>query len=106
MYALMAWVCFRCFAATAGLGPTAAFAVVVFGGIGFAAPVQGGLGAFELVVTPTLVAFGVPSGDALSYTILYHATQVAGMLVFGSVALVVLPFADRRSGARPPVPAR
>src|SRR4051812_37847031 len=76
MYALMAWVCFRCFAATDGLGPTAALAVVVFGGIGFAAPVQGGLGAFELVVTPALVAFGVPSGDALSYAILYHATQV------------------------------
>jgi len=100
-YALMAWACFRCFPATEHLGPTAALAVLVFSGIGFAAPVQGGLGAFELVVTPAVAAFGVPSSDALTYAILYHATQVVGMLGFGMIALVTLPLMDRRSRGEP-----
>ena len=97
VYVVMAWLCFLCFPATEHLGPTAALAVLVFSGIGFAAPVQGGLGAFELVVTPALVVFGIPAGDALAYAILYHVTQVAGMLVFGLVALAALPLINRES---------
>lgn len=97
MYAVMAWVCFFAFPATLGLGLTPALAILVFGGIGWAAPVQGGLGTFEIVVTPALVAFGVPASDALAYAILYHAAQVMGMLMFGLVALVTLPVINRRA---------
>jgi uncharacterized protein (TIRG00374 family) len=100
MYALMSYSCFLCFPATAGLGLTAALAVLVFGAFGWAAPVQGGLGTFEIVVTPALVVFGVPANDALAYAILFHATQVFGMLTFGIVALVSLPIINRRGVLR------
>ena len=106
LYALGSYVCFLCFPATSGLGPVAALAVLVFGGFGWAAPVQGGLGTFEIVVTPALVVFGVSANDALAYAILSHATQVFGMVAFGLLALVSLPIINRTAlsdGARDPV---
>ena len=97
MYLIMSYSCFFCFDATGNLGFVVALAVMVFGGFGWAAPVQGGIGTFDIIVTQTLVVFGIGANDGLAYAILSHATQMFAMLFLGSISLVVLPLLNRKS---------
>ncbi|MGB3074067.1 MAG: lysylphosphatidylglycerol synthase domain-containing protein, partial [Chitinophagales bacterium] len=99
MYFLMSYVCFYSFAATSSLGWIAALAVMVFGAFGWAAPVQGGFGTFHVIVTQTLLLYGIANNDGLAFAILNHATQVFGMLTFGLLALIVLPVINRKTPA-------
>jgi len=98
MYYLMAYVCFFCFGATAHLDLLAAMSVLVFGSIGFAAPVQGGFGAYHALVTQTLLLYGIARPDGLAYAIITHTSQTLGMIIFGLGSLVALPLmnADRK----------
>lgn len=96
MYLLMSLVCFYSFAATASLGLVAAVAVMVFGAFGWAAPVQGGFGTFHVIVTQTLLLYSISNDDGLAYAILNHVTQVMGMLVLGSLSLLILPIYNRK----------
>jgi uncharacterized protein (TIRG00374 family) len=100
LYLMMSYSCFYCFEATSDLGFVAALAVMVFGGFGWAAPVQGGFGTFHIIVTQTIVLFGITQDNGLAYAILSHATQVFGMLSFGLLFLVLLPLINRK----PPAP--
>lgn len=97
MYLIMSYSCFYCFDATSNLGFVAALAVMVFGGFGWAAPVQGGIGTFDIIVTQTLVVFGIGADDGLAYAILSHATQMFAMLFLGLISLVVLPLINPKS---------
>lgn len=99
MYFLMSYVCFFSFPATTTLGWLAALAVMVFGAFGWAAPVQGGFGTFHVIVTQTLVLYGIANNDALAFAILNHATQIFGMMVFGLLALILLPIINRKTAA-------
>ncbi|HUM47194.1 MAG TPA: lysylphosphatidylglycerol synthase transmembrane domain-containing protein [Chitinophagales bacterium] len=96
MYFLMSYVCFYSFPATSSLGWMAALAVMVFGAFGWAAPVQGGFGTFHVIVTQALFLYGIANNDGLAFAILNHATQVFGMLVFGGLALILLPIINRK----------
>jgi hypothetical protein len=91
MYYLMAYVCFFCFGVTEHLGLLAALSVLVFGSIGFAAPVQGGFGAYHAMVTQTLLLYGINRADGMAYAILTHTSQTLGMIIFGLGSLVALP---------------
>lgn len=97
LYLLMSYTTFFCFNATSSLGLVTALAVMVFGGFGWAAPVQGGFGTYHIIVTQTLVLFGMSQNDGLAFAILSHATQVFGMLAFGLISLVVLPIFNRKT---------
>jgi uncharacterized protein (TIRG00374 family) len=99
MYFLMSYICFYSFSQTSGLGLIAGLAVMVFGGFGWAAPVQGGFGTYHAIVTQTLVLYGIANNDALAFAILSHATQVFGMLLFGLFALIALPLLNRKPAA-------
>ncbi|MBA2407695.1 MAG: flippase-like domain-containing protein [Chitinophagales bacterium] len=96
MYFMMSYVCFFSFQQTSGLGVVAGLAVMVFGGFGWAAPVQGGFGTYHAIVTQSLFVFGIENDDGLAYAILAHATQVFGMLVFGLLSLLLLPILNRK----------
>ncbi len=91
MYYLMAYLCFFCFGVTAHLGLLAGLSVLVFGSIGFAAPVQGGFGAYHAIVIQTLLLYGINRTDGMAYAILTHESQTLGMIIFGLASLVALP---------------
>jgi glycosyltransferase 2 family protein len=91
MYYLMAYICFFCFGVTTHLGVLAGLSVLVFGSIGFAAPVQGGFGAYHAMVTQTLLLYGINRTDGMAYAILTHTSQTLGMIIFGLASLVALP---------------
>jgi len=78
--------------AAVGAPPQAAalaFAVTVLAGIVPAAP--GGAGTRELLLIPALVlAFGVPTGTALAFSVAIQATALACSLALGALALAWL----------------
>jgi hypothetical protein len=91
MYYLMAYFCFLCFGVTSHLDMLAALSVLVFGSIGFAAPVQGGFGAYHAIVIQTLLLYGINRTDGMAYAILTHESQTFGMIIFGLASLIALP---------------
>jgi uncharacterized protein (TIRG00374 family) len=96
LYMLMSYSCFFCFQATSDLGFVAALTIMVFGGFGWAAPIQGGVGSFHFFVTQSLILFGITEDNALAYAILSHATQVFAMLGLGLIMLLILPIVNRK----------
>lgn len=96
MYWMMAYVCFFCFDFTSTLSVFTGFVIMVFGAFGFAAPVQGGFGVYHFIVSQTLTQYGVSQENGMSYAILAHAAQTVAVIVFGLIALVALPFINRK----------
>jgi uncharacterized protein (TIRG00374 family) len=95
MYWMMAYLCFRAFPFTADLSPIAGFVVMVFGGFGFAAPVQGGFGVYHFIVSQTLLQYGVELNNGLSYALLNHSVQTISIILFGLIALLILPIINK-----------
>ena len=96
MYWMMAYVCFFAFDFTATLNVFTAFVIMVFGAFGFAAPVQGGFGVYHFIVSQTLTQYGVSQENGMSYAIMAHAAQTVAVIIFGLIALVALPFINRK----------
>ncbi|MFN4882255.1 MAG: lysylphosphatidylglycerol synthase transmembrane domain-containing protein [Bacteroidota bacterium] len=95
MYWMMAYLCFNSFDFTAMLSPLTGFVVMVFGGFGFAAPVQGGFGVFHFIVSQTLAQYGVEINNGLSYALLNHSVQTISVILFGLIALIALPIINK-----------
>jgi hypothetical protein len=54
------------------------------GGLGFAVPVPGGIGAFHFVISLALVGvYDVPMETGIIYATLSHTSQAITQLVFG-----------------------
>ncbi|MDX1903307.1 MAG: lysylphosphatidylglycerol synthase transmembrane domain-containing protein [Thermonemataceae bacterium] len=102
MYYLMAYVLFFASPATAGLSPIQGLAILVMGGIGMAMPVQGGVGAYNLLVGKTLESYKIAK-DAqqniiLSNTIgtFMHIVQTLVIVVFGGIAFLLVWFMKKK----------
>lgn len=60
------------------------------GGIGFAVPVPGGIGAFHFVISLTLsMVYGIPMEMGIVYATLSHTSQAITQIFFGAVSYVV-----------------
>lgn len=91
MYFVMTYVCFFSFSETSGLGMMAGLSVMVMGGFGFVAPVPGGLGAFEFMVTGTLLTFGMDMTTGNAFSLYLHALQVLGIMLLSAISFIMLP---------------
>jgi uncharacterized protein (TIRG00374 family) len=74
---------------TSGLSLLAGLTILVTGSIGMATPVQGGIGAFHVLVSSVLVLYGVNLDDGLLFATVLHSSQVLAVLVFGSISMIV-----------------
>lgn len=98
MYYLMAYVLFFVTPETASLSPIQGLAILVMGGIGMAMPVQGGLGAYNLLVGKTLESYNIvkdaAQNEILSNTIgtFMHLVQTLVVLIFGGLAFCLVWF--------------
>jgi hypothetical protein len=90
MYLLMVYIGFKAMDITSQLGLKAAIFTLVAGGLGMTAPVQGGIGAYHLLVSKGLLLFGIAYDDGLAFATLMHTSQMAQMVIMGLIALVVL----------------
>ena len=75
--------------ATAALGPAAALAIVAIGGLGMAAPVQGGIGVFHLLVSSTLLLYGLSRESGMAFALLLHTSQTLLVALMGGIGFLV-----------------
>jgi uncharacterized protein (TIRG00374 family) len=90
IYFLMTYVCFYCLESTKHLDMKAGMFVLVIGGLGMSAPVQGGIGAFHYIVSQGLQLFGVSNTDGIVYATLVHTSQTLLVVVLGSLSMLLL----------------
>ena len=90
MYLLMVYFGFKALDVTAHLDLRAAIFILVAGGLGMTAPVQGGIGAYHLMVSKGLLLFGIPYDDGLAYATLMHTAQMVQIVLMGLTALTAL----------------
>ncbi|WP_400192718.1 lysylphosphatidylglycerol synthase transmembrane domain-containing protein [Hymenobacter sp. B81] len=105
VYYLMDYLAFFAFAATAALGLTAALSVLAFGAFGMAAPVQGGIGVFHLMVSRTLLVYGLSHEAALAYALVIHASQTLLVALMGGISFVASVMKTGRNVVALPEPA-
>lgn len=95
-YFLSAYVCFSALDATAHLGANEGLFVLVSGGLGMAAPVQGGIGAYHYIVSQSLLLFNIALTDGITYATLVHTSQTLLVIVLGCISLFVA-FRDKKN---------
>jgi glycosyltransferase 2 family protein len=98
LYYLSVYVCLFALSFTSHLGMAAALFLLVAGGLGMSAPVQGGIGAYHLLVSQGLLLYGVTLEDGLSFATLLHSLSLLTVIVTGSIAMLLL-FLQRKNKA-------
>lgn len=100
LYGLSTYLCFFALESTAGLAPLAALSVLVFSSLGMIVPVQGGIGAFHLMVSEGLLVYSIPKSEGLAYALLIHSSQTLLVLITGAISLVLLMFQKTKTKSR------
>ncbi len=97
MYFLMTYVLLFSFPATSQLGPLDGLFLLVIGGLGMSAPVQGGIGAFHWIISAGLSLYGVSRVDAVAYATLSHESQAFFAIFLGALSFMMLMIQKRRA---------
>lgn len=97
MYYLMTYVCFFAIEETIHLKPVDGLFTMVVGGLGMVAPVQGGIGAYHLVVKIGLMILGISADAALLFATVVHTAQTIMTLLVGSISLLMLFLTKRKN---------
>lgn len=88
-YYLMAYVVFFAIPQTSGLSPLAGLSVLIMGGLGMSAPVQGGFGTYHIFVSSILALYGIAPEDGKFFAFLLHTSQFMTILVVGAISFVI-----------------
>ena len=96
MYYLMTYICFFAIESTKLLNPIDGIFIMVVGGLGMVVPVQGGIGAYHLVVKIGLMILGISADAALLFATLVHTCQTLMTLFVGSISLLMLFLSKRK----------
>jgi uncharacterized membrane protein YbhN (UPF0104 family) len=90
-YFLMTYIAFFALKATSGLPLSAGLVILIVGGLGMAAPVQGGIAAYHYIVMETLEeVYSITDGWALSYAFVVHTSQTALSFFVGLICLILV----------------
>lgn len=96
LYYVMAFVMFFSFAPTSNLGLAAGLSILIMGGLGMSAPVQGGFGTYHLLVGAVLLTFGISEKDGYFFATLVHTSQTVSVMVVGGISLLLTLPARKR----------
>ncbi|MDX5422562.1 MAG: flippase-like domain-containing protein [Hymenobacteraceae bacterium] len=102
MYYAMSLVVFYAVPATSGLSWGAALSVLVVGSLGMAAPVQGGVGVYHLLVQATLLLYGVPKEGGMAYALLAHTSQTLLVVLMGVLSFIASMLQRPKAGKPKP----
>lgn len=103
MYYMMVYICFFALPSTTGLGPTIALVVLCMGSFGFVAPVPGGVGAYHVIVTQTLMLYGLTLEDSRTWALVAHTFQEAVIILLGGIAFIYFSVAFKKLKVNDPV---
>lgn len=90
LYFLSVYTALFAFPFSSELGAGAALFLLVAGGIGMSAPVQGGIGAYHLLVKEGLILYGITAENGLAFAFTLHGLQMILVIVLGSISLFLL----------------
>jgi glycosyltransferase 2 family protein len=96
LYYMMVYLCFLALSATENLGMVAALTVLVTGSFGFVMPVQGGIGAYHLAVTQTLILYGLSEKEGSIFALVAHTFQMSVFILVGSLSLAHIAYHYRK----------
>jgi len=91
-YLSMTWVIFYTLPATSSLGIVDALFILAISSIGMTIPVQGGFGAFHIIVATGLTMYGISREDGLLYATISHESQTIMTIIIGVISLSYLFF--------------
>lgn len=97
LYFLMSYTCFKALPATAELNWEAGLFVLVVGGMGMSAPVQGGIGAYHLLVSRGLLLYGMTTVHGLAFATLMHTSQTLLVIFMGSISMILVSLKAAKS---------
>ncbi|MCD4833601.1 MAG: flippase-like domain-containing protein [Bacteroidales bacterium] len=96
MYFLMTYVVVFSIPATQGLKPIDALFLLVIGGLGMSAPVQGGIGAFHWIISSGLTLYGISKAEGLVFATIQHESQMVLVIIIGALSVLMLFLNSRR----------
>jgi uncharacterized protein (TIRG00374 family) len=110
MYFVMTWVCVFAYDPTSALSAFDGLFLMVVGGLGMTAPVQGGFGAFHYLVEKALLLYDIkPSIDAITgielrpglvFATIVHSTQFIMTLMLGVTAVILVALKKKKKNAK------
>lgn len=89
-YVLMTYVVFFSIDSISHLTLTDSLFIMSIGGLGMAAPVQNGFGAFHWIVSRGLMLYGISQTDGLLYATLCHESQTLMILILGPIVMLLI----------------
>ena len=95
LYLAGVYVALNAFPFTKELGASASLFLLVAAGIAMSAPVQGGIGAYHLLVSQGLILYGLTEENGLVFAGMLHSLQLILVIIIGSISLIVL-FASQK----------
>ncbi len=101
LYYVMAYVLFFSVESTSQLGLAAGLSVLIMGGLGMSAPVQGGFGTYHLLVGAILLTYGIAAKDGYFFATLVHTSQTVSVMVIGGISLLLTLPGKRESIVEP-----
>ncbi|MDX5347607.1 MAG: UPF0104 family protein, partial [Hymenobacteraceae bacterium] len=81
------------------LGLAAGLAILVIGGMGMAAPVQGGIGIYHILVTATLMLYSLTKEAGVAYALIVHTSQTMLVVLLGGISFILSMLKSRRKPA-------
>lgn len=99
-YYFMAYVVFFSMDETMGLSAGAGLAILAMGSIGMAAPVQGGIGAFHLLVASTLAMYGLNETDGTLFATVLHTSQMLFYILAGGLAVLLVAITGKKDAIK------
>jgi glycosyltransferase 2 family protein len=90
LYFLSVYVAFFALPSTENLGAGAALFLLVAAGVAMSAPVQGGIGAYHLLVSQGLLLYGLTQEEGLAFATLLHSLQIILSVLLGSLSFFLL----------------
>lgn len=71
--------------------------LMIVGGLGWAVPVQAGIGAYHFIVSLALVnVYGVSQSEGLAFATISHSSQAIVMIILGVISLIGYTFQKRK----------
>ena len=100
IYFLGIYVGFKALPETSALGIGASFAILFFGTFAFIL-VQGGIGAYQIIVQNTLVIYGISANVGYALGWIIWSSQTIAIIIGGLISLILLPILNKNKHGLP-----
>jgi glycosyltransferase 2 family protein len=108
LYLLMTWVAVFSLRSTSGLNLIDGLFILVIGGLGMSAPVQGGIGAYHWIVSRglTTVYSYLTIEDGLAFATVTHESQAIFAIALGTLSFFLLVSGTKKNRVRKTHPTK